>query len=154
MDNEKTVNEIKSTVRAFTEWLDTNSDEYLMLVYKGNSYILAANGDTDRIVMGLVLGSMQDKRLTYIIQRAAKMIELKHNGHANWQEKMIPLSNSDCSSLCRYLRDAASFYLLHAGNTREVDRARLLSIMHEKIATKIIRTQCEQIKEQIKTLTT
>lgn len=78
MDNEKTVNEIKSTVQAFTEWLDTNSDEYLMLVSKGDSSILAANGDTDRIVMGLVLGSMQDKRLTYIIQRAAKVIELKN----------------------------------------------------------------------------
>ena len=78
MDNEKTVNEIKSTVQAFTEWLDTNSDEYLMLVSKGDGSIMAANGDTDRIVMGLVLGSMQDKRLTYIIQRAAKVIELKN----------------------------------------------------------------------------
>lgn len=78
MDNEKTVNEIKSTVQAFTEWLDTNSDEYLMLVSKGDSSILAAKGDTDRIVMGLVLGSMQDKRLTYIIQRAARVIEIKN----------------------------------------------------------------------------
>lgn len=76
MDNEKTVNEIKSTVQAFTEWLDTNSDEYLMLVSKGDSSILAAKGDTDRIVMGLVLGSMREKRLTDIIQRAAKMIEV------------------------------------------------------------------------------
>lgn len=65
---------------------------------------------------------------------------------------MIPLSNSDCSSLCRYLRDASSFYLLHASNTRDIDRARLLSKMHDKIAIKIIRTQCEQINEQIKTL--
>lgn len=65
---------------------------------------------------------------------------------------MIHLSNSDCSSLCRYLRDASSFYLLHASNTRDVDRARLLSKMHDKIAIKIIRTQCEQINEQIKTL--
>lgn len=65
---------------------------------------------------------------------------------------MIPLSNSDCSSLCRYLRDASSFYLLHASNTRDVDRARLLSKMYDKIAIKIIRTQCEQINEQIKTL--
>lgn len=65
---------------------------------------------------------------------------------------MIPLSNSDCSSLCRYLRDASLFYLLHASNTRDVDRARLLSKMHDKIAIKIIRTQCEQINEQIKTL--
>lgn len=78
MDNEKTVNEIKSTVQAFTEWLDTNSDEYLMLVSKGDSSILAAKGDTDRIVMGLVLGNMQDKRLTYIIQRAARVIEIKN----------------------------------------------------------------------------
>ena len=78
MDNEKTVNEIKSTVQAFTEWLDTNSDEYLMLVSKGDSSILAANGETDRIVTGLVLGSMQDKRLTYIIQRAARVIEMKN----------------------------------------------------------------------------
>lgn len=65
---------------------------------------------------------------------------------------MIPLSNSDCSSLCRYLRDASSFYLHHATTTRDVDRARLLSKMHDKIAIKIIRTQCEQINEQIKTL--
>ena len=78
MDNEKTVNEIKSTVQAFTEWLDTNSDEYLMLVSKGDSSILAAKGDTDRIVMGLVFGSMQDKRLTYIIQCAARVIEKKN----------------------------------------------------------------------------
>ena len=78
MDNGKNVNEIKSTVQAFTEWLGTNSAEYLMLVSKGDSAIVAAKGDTDRIVMGLVLGSMQDKRLTYIIQRAAKVIELKN----------------------------------------------------------------------------
>lgn len=63
---------------------------------------------------------------------------------------MIPLSNSDCSSLCRYLRDASSFYLLHATTTRDVDRARLLSKMQDKIATKIIRTQCEQILPQLK----
>lgn len=63
---------------------------------------------------------------------------------------MIPLSNSDCSSLCRYLRDASSFYLLHASNTRDVDRARLLSKMHDKIATKIIRTQCEAAIKIIK----
>ena len=62
---------------------------------------------------------------------------------------MIPLSNSDCSSLCRYLRDASAFYLLHGNKTRDIDRARLLSIMHDKIALRIIRTQCKNILPQL-----
>ena len=77
-DTQTKIEDLKSTVSAFTDWLNLNSDDYIMLVSKGDSSILAAKGDTDRIVMGLVLGSMQDKRLTYIIQRAAKVIELKN----------------------------------------------------------------------------
>ena len=93
MDNEKNVKELTSTVKAFTDWLGTNSDGYLMLVSKGDKAILAAKGDTDRIVMGLVFGCMRNKRAHKIIQDAGKIIENKeHSGHANWQERMIPQS--------------------------------------------------------------
>lgn len=63
---------------------------------------------------------------------------------------MIPLSNSDSQALCRYLKDAQSFYLLHSATTKEVDRARLLSVAYHKLARKILRTQCENIKPLIK----
>ena len=65
---------------------------------------------------------------------------------------MIPLSNSDTSALCRYLKDAKSFYLLHSATTSAVNRARLMSIMHDKLAIKLIRHQCEIIIEQLKDL--
>lgn len=63
---------------------------------------------------------------------------------------MIALSNSDTSSLCRYLRGSISFYLQHSKAAKDVNRARLMSILHDKLAIKIIRTQCEQITEQLK----
>lgn len=66
---------------------------------------------------------------------------------------MITLSNSDTSALCRYLRDASTTLLLHHNKSiRDVNRARLMSILHDKLAIKIIRSQCEQIKEQLKDL--
>lgn len=57
---------------------------------------------------------------------------------------MISLSNSDVSSLCRYLRNAAAIMNLST-TTRDIDRARLMSNMHDKLAIKIIRSQCENM---------
>lgn len=80
MDNEKNVNEIKSTVQAFTEWLDTNSDDYMMVVTKGDGSILAANGKKDNIVKALVCGMMQNENLQNIILEACRMIAVKRFG--------------------------------------------------------------------------
>ena len=77
MDNEKTVNEIESTVQAFSEWLDTNSDDYMMLVTKGDDTFLAAYGKNDNIVKALVCGMMRNENIQNIIIEAARMIEAK-----------------------------------------------------------------------------
>lgn len=61
---------------------------------------------------------------------------------------MIALSNSDVSTLCRYLRDYSAILdspIVISKSTREVNRARLMSIMHDKLAVKIIRSQCEKM---------
>lgn len=63
---------------------------------------------------------------------------------------MISLSNSDTSTLCRYLRDAAAFYTVHSITTRDTDRARLMSILSDKVAVRIIRNQCQQLQPLIK----
>lgn len=73
MDNEKNVNEIKSTVQAFTEWLDTNSDDYMIVVTKGDGSILAANGKKGNIVKALVCGMMQNENLQNIILEAGRV---------------------------------------------------------------------------------
>lgn len=61
---------------------------------------------------------------------------------------MISLSNSDVSALCRYLRDFSAINL-NSMSTREVNRARLMSLMHDKLTIKIIRNQCEKISPLI-----
>jgi len=59
---------------------------------------------------------------------------------------MISLSNSDVSALCRYLRDYSAINpIVISKSTREVNRARLMSLMHDKLTIKIIRNQCEKI---------
>ena len=59
---------------------------------------------------------------------------------------MIYLSNSDVSALCRYLRDFSAINpIVISKSTREVNRARLISLMHDKLAVKIIRNQCEKM---------
>lgn len=59
---------------------------------------------------------------------------------------MISLSNSDVSALCRYLRDYSAINpIVISMSTREVNRARLMSLMHDKLTIKIIRNQCEKM---------
>lgn len=62
---------------------------------------------------------------------------------------MIYLSNTDTKALCRYLSDAAKLYRRNASCTSSANRARLVSIIHDKLALKLISSQCEQIKEQL-----
>lgn len=50
---------------------------------------------------------------------------------------MIALSNSDCSTLNRYLSDAAKLYKQHAVSTRDHDRIRLLNKMIYKLSKKL-----------------
>ena len=50
---------------------------------------------------------------------------------------MITLSTSDCSTLNRYLSDAARFYKLHAVSTRDHDRIRLINKMNYKLSKKL-----------------
>jgi hypothetical protein len=57
---------------------------------------------------------------------------------------MIHISDSDASSLCRYLRTASAI-IVNSHSTRDIDRARLMSKMHDKLAVKIIRSQCEKM---------
>ena len=50
---------------------------------------------------------------------------------------MINLSKTDAGRLCRYLKDAATFYRKHAVSIREQDRARLLLRLMHKIERKL-----------------
>ena len=73
-DTQTKIEDLKSTVSAFTDWLNLNSDDYMMVVSKGDGSILAANGKNDNIVKALVSGMMQDENLQNIILEAGKMI--------------------------------------------------------------------------------
>lgn len=76
-DTQTKIEDLKSTVSAFTDWLDLNSDDYMMVVTKGDGSILAANGKNDNIVKALVRGMMQNENLQNIILEAGRMIEFK-----------------------------------------------------------------------------
>jgi hypothetical protein len=76
-DTQTKIEELKSTVSAFTDWLNLNSDDYMMVVSKGGGSILAANGKNDNIVKALVCGMMEDENLQNIILEAARMIVVK-----------------------------------------------------------------------------
>lgn len=69
-----TVDEIKSTVVAFSDWLDINSDCYIMLITRGEDSILAAKGKHDELCKSLVSGMMGDERVESLIMEAAKTI--------------------------------------------------------------------------------
>lgn len=69
-----TVDEIKSTVVAFSDWLDINSDGYIMIITRGEDSILAAKGDRDELCKSLVSGMIQDKRVKLLIQEAARIV--------------------------------------------------------------------------------
>ncbi len=76
-DTQTKIEDLKSTVSAFTDWLKLNSDDYMMVVSKGGGSILAANCKNDNIVKALACGMMQDENLKYIILEAGKMIAVK-----------------------------------------------------------------------------
>ena len=76
-DTQTKIEDLKSTVSAFTDWLDLNSDGYMMLVSKGDGSIVAANGNVGNIVKALVCGMMQDENLQNIILEAGRMIAVK-----------------------------------------------------------------------------
>lgn len=69
-----TVEEIKSTVIAFSDWLDLNSDGYLMIITKGEDSMLAAKGKHNQLVDALASGMIQDKRVKLLIQEAARIV--------------------------------------------------------------------------------
>lgn len=73
-DTQTKIEDLKSTVSAFTDWLNLNSDDYMMVVSKGDGSILAANGKNDNIVKALVCGMMQDEIFQNIILEAGRMI--------------------------------------------------------------------------------
>lgn len=72
-----TVDEIKSTVAAFSDWLDLNSDGYLMIITKGEDSILAAKGKHDQMVNTLASGMMEDDRIKAVILDAVKIVMAK-----------------------------------------------------------------------------
>lgn len=72
-----TVDEIKSTIVAFSDWLDINSDGYIMIITRGEDSILAAKGEHDKLCQSLVSGMIQDKRVKLLILEAAKIVMAK-----------------------------------------------------------------------------
>lgn len=76
-DTQTKIEDLKSTVLAFTDWLKLNSDDYMMLVTKGDGSMVAANGNVGNIVKALVCGMMRDERLENIILEAGRMIAAK-----------------------------------------------------------------------------
>ena len=76
-DTQTKIEDLKSTVSAFTDWLKLNSDGYMMVVSKDDGSIVAANGNVGNIVKALVCGMMRDERLENIILEAGRMIAVK-----------------------------------------------------------------------------
>lgn len=75
-DSQTKIEDLKSTVSAFTDWLKLNSDDYMMVVSIGGGSILAANGRHDNIVKALVSGMMQYENLRDVILEAAAVKRL------------------------------------------------------------------------------
>lgn len=72
-----TVEEIKSTVIAFSDWLDLNSDGYLMIITKGEDSMLAAKGKHNQMVNAFASGMMEDDRIKAVILDAVKIVMAK-----------------------------------------------------------------------------
>ena len=72
-----TFEEIKSTVIAFSDWLDLNSDRYLMIITKGEDSMLAAKGKHNQMVNALASGMMEDDRIKAVILDAVKIVMAK-----------------------------------------------------------------------------
>ena len=76
-DTQTKIEDLKSTVSAFTDWLKLNSDDYMMVVTKDDGSIVAANGNVGNIVKALVCGIMKNENLENIILEAGRMIAVK-----------------------------------------------------------------------------
>ena len=70
-DTQIKIEDLKNTVSDFSDWLDHNSDGYIMLVNKDDKAILVVNGSSDNLVKALACGMMRDERLQDIILKVA-----------------------------------------------------------------------------------